>query len=39
MSDDTSARLEPWQWDEATWRGHVNRVRAGRRLAPPLAGR
>ena len=36
MSDDTSARLEPWQWDEATWRGHVNRVRAGRR--PPRRG-
>ena len=35
MSDDTFARLEPWQWDEATWRGHVDRVRAGRRLAPP----
>ena len=25
---------EPWQWDEATWRGHVNRVRAGARLVP-----
>lgn len=25
---------EPWQWDESTWRGHVNRVRAGRSLAP-----
>jgi peptidoglycan-N-acetylglucosamine deacetylase len=25
---------EPWQWDEATWRGHVRRVRAGRSLAP-----
>ena len=25
---------EPWQWDEATWRGHVNRVRAGRALRP-----
>ncbi len=29
---------EPWQWDEPTWRGHVNRVRAGRRLAPPWPG-
>jgi peptidoglycan/xylan/chitin deacetylase (PgdA/CDA1 family) len=29
---------EPWQWDEVTWRGHVNRVRAGRRLAPPWPG-
>jgi len=28
------APLEPWQWDEATWRGHVERVRAGRSLAP-----
>lgn len=27
--------LEPWQWKEATWRGHVNRVRAGRSLTPP----
>ena len=26
---------EPWQWDEEVWRGHVGRVRAGRRLAPP----
>src|SRR5690242_2654111 len=25
---------EPWQWDDATWRGHVNRVRAGRSLKP-----
>lgn len=25
---------EPWQWDESTWRGHVDRVRAGRSLAP-----
>lgn len=24
---------EPWQWDEATWRGHVEHVRAGRSLA------
>jgi peptidoglycan/xylan/chitin deacetylase (PgdA/CDA1 family) len=23
-----------WQWDEATWRGHVQRVRAGRSLKP-----
>ncbi|MEU1689054.1 polysaccharide deacetylase [Micromonospora sp. NPDC005707] len=33
-----SATTEPWQWDEATWRGHVDRVRAGRRLAPPWPG-
>lgn len=25
---------EPWQWDEATWRGHAERVRAGRDLTP-----
>lgn len=25
---------QPWQWDEQTWRGHVERVRAGRSLAP-----
>jgi peptidoglycan/xylan/chitin deacetylase (PgdA/CDA1 family) len=25
---------EPWQWDEATWRAHVERVRAGRSLGP-----
>jgi peptidoglycan/xylan/chitin deacetylase (PgdA/CDA1 family) len=25
---------EAWQWDEATWRGHVQRVRAGRSLKP-----
>jgi peptidoglycan/xylan/chitin deacetylase (PgdA/CDA1 family) len=25
----------PWGWDEQRWRGHVDRVRAGRRLVPP----
>jgi len=25
---------EPWEWDEPTWRGHVERVRAGRPLRP-----
>lgn len=25
---------QPWQWDEATWRGHVDAVRAGRPLRP-----
>ncbi|MGW4591396.1 polysaccharide deacetylase family protein [Amycolatopsis thermoflava] len=25
---------QPWQWDEPTWRGHVERVRAGRPLRP-----
>ncbi|MFF3590785.1 polysaccharide deacetylase [Streptomyces sp. NPDC002387] len=27
---------DPWQWTEATWRGHVERVRAGRSLAPAV---
>jgi peptidoglycan-N-acetylglucosamine deacetylase len=26
--------LEPWQWPEETWRGIVDRVRAGRSLKP-----
>jgi peptidoglycan/xylan/chitin deacetylase (PgdA/CDA1 family) len=26
--------LQPWQWPESRWRGLVDRVRAGRRLAP-----
>ena len=25
---------EPWQWPEQVWRGHVDRVRAGRSLLP-----
>lgn len=25
---------EPWRWDERTWRGHVDRIRAGQRLTP-----
>lgn len=25
---------EPWQWNELTWRGHVDQVRAGRNLTP-----
>jgi peptidoglycan-N-acetylglucosamine deacetylase len=25
---------EPWQWDEPTWRGHVQKVRAGASLTP-----
>ena len=25
---------QPWQWDEKTWRGHVEHVRAGRALRP-----
>ncbi len=28
------SKCEPWQWDEAQWRGLVNQVRAGKRLAP-----
>ncbi|WP_217133431.1 polysaccharide deacetylase family protein [Leucobacter chinensis] len=27
-----SVNQEPWQWPEPVWRGHINRVRAGRRL-------
>lgn len=26
--------MEPWEWDEATWRGKVNKVRAGRSMKP-----
>ena len=26
--------MEPWEWDEATWRGKVHKVRAGRSLKP-----
>ncbi|GAB3050929.1 polysaccharide deacetylase [Sediminivirga luteola] len=26
------AELEPWAWPRETWQGHVDRVRAGRRL-------
>ncbi len=29
-----STAPEPWQWDESTWRQHVQRVRAGRPLKP-----
>jgi peptidoglycan/xylan/chitin deacetylase (PgdA/CDA1 family) len=28
------AEPEPWEWPESTWRTHVDRVRAGRSLAP-----
>lgn len=27
---------EPWQWDEPTWRGLVEQVRAGRNLLPAI---
>jgi peptidoglycan/xylan/chitin deacetylase (PgdA/CDA1 family) len=33
MPDETKP-LEPWQWPEGTWRGIVDRVRAGRSLKP-----
>lgn len=35
MTDHVQTQQEPWQWDERTWRGHVQRVRAGRSLRPP----
>ena len=34
MTSDAATRAEPWQWDEPTWRGHVERVRAGASLTP-----
>lgn len=34
MTDPVPPQAEPWQWEEPTWRGHVGRVRAGRRLLP-----
>jgi peptidoglycan/xylan/chitin deacetylase (PgdA/CDA1 family) len=30
----TSQPVEPWRWEESTWRGHVEHVRAGRSLKP-----
>jgi peptidoglycan/xylan/chitin deacetylase (PgdA/CDA1 family) len=27
--------VQPWKWPESTWRGHVDRVRAGRSLVHP----
>ena len=30
--------VAPWHWDEATWRGHVEHVRAGRSLLPGWPG-
>jgi peptidoglycan-N-acetylglucosamine deacetylase len=32
------AEVASWQWDEATWRGHVRQVRAGRPLRPEWPG-
>jgi peptidoglycan/xylan/chitin deacetylase (PgdA/CDA1 family) len=29
-----AAEQEPWQWDETTWRGYAERVRAGHDLTP-----
>ncbi|GGQ04664.1 polysaccharide deacetylase [Streptosporangium pseudovulgare] len=35
VPDPTEApEQQPWQWSEQTWRGHVDRVRAGRSLTP-----
>lgn len=34
MTQGEADGLAPWQWEESTWRGHVERVRAGRSLAP-----
>ena len=39
MSETIGRDLEPWQWDEPTWRGHVSRVRAGARLVPERLAR
>jgi peptidoglycan/xylan/chitin deacetylase (PgdA/CDA1 family) len=36
MPGEGEPQLAPWQWDEATWRGYVHRVRAGRSLAPSV---
>lgn len=33
-SDDGTPPAESWRWSETTWRGHVDAVRAGRRLVP-----
>jgi peptidoglycan-N-acetylglucosamine deacetylase len=34
VTDQATPAGEVWQWPEATWRGHVARVRAGRSLKP-----
>lgn len=31
---DTGSPAESWRWSENTWRGHIEAVRAGRRLVP-----
>ncbi|MFF1695822.1 polysaccharide deacetylase [Streptomyces sp. NPDC058257] len=33
-TDDSGLPAESWRWTEQTWRGHVDAVRAGRRLVP-----
>ncbi|MER6234715.1 polysaccharide deacetylase [Streptomyces clavifer] len=33
-TDDSGLPAESWRWTEKTWRGHVDAVRAGRRLVP-----
>jgi len=35
MPDQHDPKLQPWEWPEATWRGIVAKVRAGRSLKPP----
>jgi peptidoglycan/xylan/chitin deacetylase (PgdA/CDA1 family) len=30
----SDSELKPWQWNEATWRGIVNKVRGGKSLLP-----
>jgi peptidoglycan-N-acetylglucosamine deacetylase len=34
LTDSGAPQTETWRWAEATWRGHIQRVRAGRSLAP-----
>ncbi|MFE2678131.1 polysaccharide deacetylase family protein [Streptomyces hygroscopicus] len=33
-TDDSGLPSESWRWSEQTWRGHIDAVRAGRRLVP-----
>jgi peptidoglycan-N-acetylglucosamine deacetylase len=30
----SQSATQPWQWEEQTWRGHVEKLRAGRALTP-----
>jgi peptidoglycan/xylan/chitin deacetylase (PgdA/CDA1 family) len=34
MSADPASELPPWQWPEERWRRRIEKVRAGKRLAP-----